>query len=63
MELTGKFKEITKTKQSVQKDDALIALISLGFSSVIAKEALSQVPKEIQDTKERIKQTLKILGK
>lgn len=64
LELTGKFKEIVKAKLIDEpKDEAITALISLGFSSSAAKEALSQVPKEIQDTRERIQQALKISGK
>ncbi len=64
LELTGKFKEIYKTKQvDIQKDDALQALISLGFSLQNSKNALSQIDKEIKDDKERIKQAIKILGR
>ncbi len=64
LELTGKFKEITKTKLiDKPKDEEVRTLISLGFSSRRAKEVLSQVPEGIESSQERIKQALKISGK
>lgn len=63
LELTGKFKEAEKSKSGSQIGEPLKALISLGFSRSAAREALSQVPEEIQDTKKRIKEALKFLGK
>ncbi|MFA5386959.1 MAG: Holliday junction branch migration protein RuvA [Candidatus Paceibacterota bacterium] len=64
LELTGKIKDISRKsgKKSEDQDDALSALISLGFPRQEAKEALSSLPLEIEGAKERVKQALKILG-
>ena len=66
LELTGKIQEISKQrsagKVSVQ-DDALEALVSLGFSRVPAKETLEGLPADIKKTEARIKEALKILGR
>ena len=42
--------------------DALEALVSLGYSERDAREALKQIPKEIEGTSERVKQALKNLS-
>ncbi len=61
LELTGKLKKISKGEI---KDDPLErTLNNLGFSKQDVKQALSQVPKEIKEPEERLKQALKILGK
>lgn len=57
LELTGKIKEIDAT------DDALDALISLGFPRPRVKAALSQVAGNIGDMETRIKKALEYLGK
>jgi len=62
LELTGKIEEISKGKYS-QNSEALGALVSLGFSSNVAREVLSKIPKEIEGTEQKIKEALKILGK
>lgn len=62
LELTGKIKEISKEERTGQ-DEALDALVSLGFSKKRAETALQRLPKEIKDSGERIKAALKILGK
>jgi Holliday junction resolvasome RuvABC DNA-binding subunit len=59
LEITGKIKEMGKL--SAEREPALEALISLGFSVQKASLALSQIPKEIQKTKEKIKEALKFL--
>lgn len=43
--------------------EALEALQSLGYKVYDAREALKRVPSEITNTSERIRQTLKVLGK
>jgi Holliday junction DNA helicase RuvA len=63
LELTGKIKEIGSKEASPQKDEALDGLIALGFPAQRAKTALSQIPKEIQDTESKVKSALKILGR
>jgi Holliday junction DNA helicase RuvA len=65
LELSGKIKDLEKKTliEKPEKEEALEALVSLGFSKIKAKEVLSQVPKEIKDTEKRIKEALKILGK
>jgi len=62
LELSGKLKEISR-ERTKKTDEVEQALINLGFSRQRAKQALSQVPEEIKDSEERIKQSLKILGK
>ncbi|MBI2042157.1 MAG: Holliday junction branch migration protein RuvA [Candidatus Nealsonbacteria bacterium] len=57
LELTGKIKEIDAT------DDALDALITLGFPRPRAKNALSQVPGDVGNMEDRIKKALEYLGK
>ena len=42
--------------------DAMEALVSLGYSERDAREALKQVPKEIEGTSERVKHALKLLA-
>lgn len=63
LELTGKIKMISAAKLKGSKDLAEDALTQLGFSSQQAKEALSQVPKDIKDMEERVRLALKNLGK
>lgn len=64
LELTGKIKELTESplSQQKEKDEALEALLGLGFPAQKAKQALSRIPKEIQDAEAKIKEALKILG-
>jgi len=63
LELTGKINEISVAKKTPETDEALEALVSLGFSAQRAKNALSQVSADIQDTEGRIKKALEYLGK
>lgn len=42
--------------------DALEALVSLGYSERDAREALKKIPKEVENTSERVKQALKLLS-
>lgn len=65
LELSGKLKisEPSPQKQDIPEDEALLALIKLGFQKKEAQRVLSQIPKEIKDSQERVKQALKILGK
>jgi Holliday junction DNA helicase RuvA len=63
LELTGKINEIKIVKKTAETDEALDGLVSLGFSKQIAKEALCQIPSDIQTTKDRIKKALEIIGR
>lgn len=64
LELSGKIKELSPApKNKEQISEAEQALINLGFSRQQAKEALSQVPKEIKEDEKRIKEALKVLGR
>ena len=47
----------------VSDDEAIDALVSLGYSSRQAREALKQVPAKVKEVENRIKEALKILGK
>jgi holliday junction DNA helicase RuvA len=55
--------DVKSKSQMSDESDTLEALISLGYSSYQAKEALSQVPKDVKDMSERVKQALKLLAK
>lgn len=63
LELTGKIKMLNSSKSKRPADEAEDALSNLGFSRQQAKDALKQVPENIKNTEERIKQALKGLGK
>ena len=64
LELKGKILATgSEVKKLTQDNEAIEALVSLGYSSSQAKEALSKVSSEVKDTEERIKQALRILGK
>jgi Holliday junction DNA helicase RuvA len=63
MELRGKFEGIENDGTHFQKDsDAIEALKSLGYSQNESRDALKKVSKEIENTGEKVKQALKILG-
>jgi len=62
LELSRKIKNPPE-EEKTQEDEAYQSLIKLGFSHSKTKEALSKIPKEIQDTQRKIKEALKILGK
>lgn len=64
LELTGRIEEINKKgiKDSV-KDEAYEALSALGFSKQEIAGALNNVPAEIKEPEERIKQALKFLAR
>lgn len=62
LELTGKIKLLSGQKKS-STDEAEDALVQLGFSHSQAKEALSNISKDVKDIEERVKLALKNLGK
>ena len=57
LELTGRFEDIPKAKLS--NDEAVQALIGLGYSQRDAKEALSQIDTNLS-SEERVKEALKL---
>lgn len=63
LDLSRKIKKTTPKKKVLKEDEAFQALINLGFSRQKVRQALSKISKEIEDTKEKIKEALKILGK
>jgi len=65
LELQGKLISSSKDRgvHLRAEGDALEALVSLGYSEREARESLKKVPKEIENTSERVKQALKILSK
>ena len=63
LELSGKLKTSLPQKKENLEDEALSALINLGFQKTQAQKALSQVSEEIKDPEEKIKEALKILSK
>ncbi|MBI2113327.1 MAG: Holliday junction branch migration protein RuvA [Candidatus Wildermuthbacteria bacterium] len=62
LELAGKITTGSQ-KEKVQDQDALDALITLGFSRQQAKGALSKVSSGAQDTSKRVQEALRVLGK
>ncbi len=67
LEVAGKLKtqesSSKKGKDAFANDEAFLALVNLGFPKEQAKKALSEIPKNIKTTHERIKKALQILGK
>ena len=66
LELSGKIKEdefLNKKQERATEDPAFGALVNLGFSKAAVKYALSKIPKEIENTEEKVKEILKIIGK
>ncbi|MBI2123667.1 MAG: Holliday junction branch migration protein RuvA [Candidatus Wildermuthbacteria bacterium] len=59
LELTGKLKTL-KQENGKEDDDAVDALVALGFSRQKAKEALSKIPQDVSSLQERVKEALKI---
>lgn len=55
--------DVKSKKQMSDDADALGALVSLGYSTYQAKEALSQIPKDVKDISEKVKLALKFLTK
>ncbi len=58
LELTGKLK--TLKQENGKEDDAVDALIALGFSRQKARETLSKIPQGLDSLKERVREALKI---
>ncbi|MCL5010923.1 MAG: Holliday junction branch migration protein RuvA [Patescibacteria group bacterium] len=49
--------------EPAQTDEALLALMNLGFAKQQAKEALAQLPLDVQDAQKKIALALKVLGR
>ncbi len=64
LELSGKLGPAVAGDETAITDDSDVieALTALGYSQREAREAMKKVPKEITDTGERVKHSLKILG-
>ena len=64
LELTGKIEEVNKKDKTLnKKDEVFEALLGLGFSKKEIIDALSELPIEMKQSEQRIKEALKILGK
>jgi len=67
MELKDKIETIvesTESKESIRNNsDTVEALISLGYSQIEARNALKEIPKNLQKTSDKIKEALKILNR
>lgn len=62
LELTGKIHYLNKAKKlSKEEEEAISVLSSLGFTKQKAKEALSQIPQDIQKTEDKVKEVLRIM--
>ncbi len=64
LELKGKIVKTKKGSLEQSEDDSLLidALISMGYTIIQARETIKKIPSEIQGTKKRLKQALKILS-
>ncbi|MDD5696770.1 MAG: Holliday junction branch migration protein RuvA [Candidatus Pacebacteria bacterium] len=62
LEISGQIKEMKNNKPK-KKDEVYQALSSLGFSREEIDDAVSKIPKDVEDVEERIKQALKFLGR
>lgn len=62
LELTGQIKQSMTPSKDNTLNDALDALISLGFPKQKAREALSRIPQDISDVDKRVQEAIKILG-
>lgn len=64
LELRGKLFVDKDSKSNYYKDegDAILALVSIGYSDKEAREVLKKVPKEITNTSERVKKALQFLS-
>lgn len=63
LELTGKIEEVNKKEKKISNtDQAFEALMALGFSKKQSIDALGQLPVEMRDVEQRVKEALKILG-
>jgi len=63
LELSGKIKDISQGKNKKEENnEALNALVNLGFSKQEAQKALKKISGKIKETEEKIKQALKILA-
>jgi len=63
LEIGGELKRISEEKEGKVNQEALKALIALGFNKTDAKQALGSVSKEIKNTEDQIKEALKILSR
>jgi len=64
LELKNKvFAPVADIQKLSSDSEAIDALVSLGYSSCQAKEALAQVPYRIKGVEARVKEALKIIGK
>ena len=63
VELTGKLDDFALPGKEVETDEAVYALVRLGFSAPEARSALQEVSPEVKDVQQRIKEALKLLGK
>lgn len=62
LELTGRLKK-AEAETDLEDQEALDALMELGFQKNAVKQALAALSPEIKDNEEKIKASLKILGK
>lgn len=63
VELTGKLDDIALPGKERETDEAVYALVRLGFSANEARGALQDVSPKTKDVQQRIKEALKLLGK
>jgi Holliday junction DNA helicase RuvA len=65
LELQNKIVDLPESErqEAMAGNDAMDALVSMGYSSSEAREALKNISKDIADVGERVKAALRILGK
>lgn len=52
-----------EVRKLISDDEAIDALVSLGYTTSQARQALNQVPEKVKTVENRLKEALKILGK
>jgi len=63
VELTGKLDDFALPGKDLETDEAVYALVRLGFPAFVARTALQEVSPKVKDVQQRIKEALKLLGK
>ncbi len=63
LELRGKFDDEEFSSNMKDEIESIEALRALGFDSKAARDALKDIPKEVTETRDRIRHALKLLGK
>ncbi|PIR41409.1 MAG: Holliday junction branch migration protein RuvA [Candidatus Yanofskybacteria bacterium CG10_big_fil_rev_8_21_14_0_10_46_23] len=56
-------REASQGRDLASEEEAVEALVSLGYSTLQAREVIREIPDNLKNTQDRLKEALKILGK